>query len=130
MGIDVIEWVTALAVRLLSSPFVVGLRQLASLVIFSIGDGIKVLWIHASRRAAQMVKDQSRRDWAFPMLVGNAMRQCRAALSRADLETSVTGFIAIGRPDPTAGRLACELRGESIQGAIGHPLILSLSYGI
>lgn len=55
-------------------------RVLASVKVFGLRHRVKVGWIHAAMRSAEMVEHQSVRDGSDEVLVGDSMRQPRAEL--------------------------------------------------
>ena len=116
MRVLFVEWVPVLTMRLLAVRL-----PSASQILFA-RDGFQMIWIHAGRIATQMIQFQFWRNWAFPLFIGEAMRQYGSigALSpKPNTKIAVTVAIFERSPQP-AGAGSINLCFESGQFSCRH----------
>lgn len=66
--------------------------------VYEMCDGLKVRWIHALRRAAQVIQFESVRDWPDDVFIGPAMSKDTTSV---EMERSVAGIDQASSPQPT-----------------------------
>jgi hypothetical protein len=74
---------------------------LSASCVFSIGNRLYVVWVHAIPNAAEMVKRKIVRDWSFGQLVCGAVNSCRESLFRKASYSTIAIFIDTSIPYPT-----------------------------